>query len=335
MELVKPRRMAEGDTIGLIAPSQSAAYIEPRVWQIGLDRLRSLGFEVKVGEHVMERTGHTAGSVENRLADLTDFLEDEDVAAIMTVFGGYSSNQLLHHIDYDLVRKARKFFVGYSDITAMNNAFLSKAGLASFSGPAFVTFCQPDLPRYTIDRFMELARGDEDVVTVRASDEWAEDLWFEKEDLGPREWRMNTGWRVINGGKVSGKAVGGNLNTLLLLSGTEFWPDLDGAVLFLEEDDHESPATIDRNLTHLKHLGVFDQISGLVLGRFPSAVGFDVKDDLESIITNLAIDEQVPIVCDVDLSHTDPLMTVPLGIKTELDCQEGCIRFLEKAVTER
>ncbi len=335
MELVKPRRIGEGDTIGLIAPSQSAAYIEPRVWQIGLDRLRSLGFKVKVGEHVMERTGHTAGSVENRLADLTAFLEDDEVAAIMTVFGGYNSNQLLHHIDYDLVRKVRKVFVGYSDITAMNNAFLSKAGLVNFSGPAFVTFCQPDLPRYTIDRFMELVQGDKDEVTVRASDEWAEDLWFEKEDLGPREWRMNPGWRVLNGGKVSGRAVGGNLNTLLLLSGTEFWPDLDGAVLFLEEDDHESTSTIDRNLTHLKHLGAFDQISGLVLGRFPSVVGFDEGDDLSSIVSNLAIDERVPIVCDVDLSHTDPLMTVPLGTMTELDCEEGCIRFLEKAVTER
>ncbi len=147
MELVKPWGIGEGDAIGLIAPSQSAAHIEPRVWQIGLDRLRSLGFEVKVGEHVMERTGHTAGSMENRLADLTTFLEDDEVAAIMTVFGGYNSNHLLQHIDYDLVRKVRKVFVGYSDITAMNNAFLTKAGLVNFSGPAFVTFCQPDLPR--------------------------------------------------------------------------------------------------------------------------------------------------------------------------------------------
>jgi len=335
MELVKPRGIAEGDIIGLIAPSQSAAFIEPRVWQIGLDRLRSLGLEVRVGEHAMEHTGHTAGSVENRLSDLTAFLEDDEVAAIMTVFGGYNSNQLLHHIDYDLVRKVRKVFVGYSDITAMNNAFLSKSGLVNFSGPAFVTFCQPDLPRYTIDRFLELVRGDKEVVTVRASEQWAEDLWFEKEDLGPREWMMNPGWKVLNGGKVSGRAVGGNLNTLLLLSGTEFWPDLDGAVLFLEEDDHESPATIDRNLTHLRHLGAFDRISGLVLGRFPSAVGFNEEDHLSSMITNLKIDKHVPIVSEVDLSHTDPLMTVPLGIATELDCEEGCIRFLEKAVTER
>ena len=335
MELVKPRRIGKGDTIGLIAPSLSAAYIEPRVWQIGLDRLRSLGFDVKVGEHVMERAGHTAGSVKDRLADLNAFLEDDDVSAIMTVFGGDNSNQLLRHIDYDLVRDVRKVFVGYSDITAMNNAFLSRAGLVNFSGPAFVTFCQPDLPLYTLDRFLELVRGDQDVITVRASEEWAEDLWFEKEDLGPREWKNNLGWRVLNGGRGSGKAVGGNLSTFMLLSGTEFWPDLDGAVLFLEEDDHESPATIDRNLTHLEHLGVFNEISGLVLGRFPSAVGFDEKDDLGSIIADLAIEKRIPIVCDVDLSHTDPLMTVPLGIRTELDCQEGCIRFLEKAVSER
>ena len=335
MGLVKPRRIGKGDTIGLIAPSQSAAYIEPRVWQIGLDRLRSLGFDVKVGEHVMERTGHTAGRVKDRLADLNAFLEDDEVSAIMTVFGGYNSNQLLRHIDYDLVRDVRKVFVGYSDITAMNNAFLRRAGLVNFSGPAFVTFCQPDPPRYTIDRFLELVRGDQDVITVRASEQWAEDPWFEKEDLGPREWKSNPGWKVLSEGKGKGKAVGGNLNTFLLLSGTEFWPDLDGAVLFLEEDEHESPATIDRNLTHLEHLGVFDEISGLVLGRFPSAVGFDEKDDLRSIIADLAIEKRFPIVCDVDLSHTDPLMTVPLGIETELDCQKGCIRFLEKAISER
>jgi muramoyltetrapeptide carboxypeptidase len=332
MDLIRPRKLRVGDTIGVIAPSQSARYIHPQVWQRGMDMIRSLGVEVKVGRYVMERNGHSAGSVEQRLADLNGFLEDDEVNAIMTVYGGHSSHQLLEHIDYDMVRRYRKVFVGYSDITALNIAFLKKAGLINFSGPAFVTFCQSELPDYTTDHFLDIVCGRRERVTVRASDVWAEDRWFEKEGFGPREWQSNPGWEVLGSGKAEGFALGGNLGTMMLLSGTEFWPDLDGAILFLEEDESESPATIDRNLTHLGHLGAFDHISGLVLGRFPTSVGFDDDDDISSIVERVTKGRPMPIVTDVDISHTDPLFTIPLGQRAELDADKRSITFLERAV---
>jgi muramoyltetrapeptide carboxypeptidase len=89
----------------------------------------------------------------------------------------------------------------------------------------------------------------------------------------------------------------------MLLCGTKYWPDLKGAVLFLEEDESESPATIDRNLTRLGHLGAFDHISGLVVGRFPSSVGFDNDDGISSIIERVTKGRPLPMVTGVDLFH--------------------------------
>lgn len=329
MDLVYPQRLRPGDCrLGIIAPSSSAATVEDRVWRIGVERLRSLGFELRFGKYVKGSWGHSAGTVEERLEDLHMMLEDDEVNGIMTVFGGYSSNHLLQRIDYEAVRRQRKVFVGYSDITAMNMAMLSQAGLVNFSGPAFITFCQPELPSYTLRHFLRvLVEGGEDKVV--ASERWAEDAWFQKEELGPREWKRNPGWRVLREGVATGRAVGGNLGTMLLLAGTKYWPDMHGSVLFIEEDEVESPQTVDRCLTHLRHMGVFNKISGLVVGRFPSAVGLEGTEDLDIIIAKATEGHGFPIITGVDMSHTDPLMTIPIGGRCRLDTGAAEIRFEE------
>ena len=327
MVMLLPHRLKERDTIGLVAPSASASHIRQEVWQNGVKKLASKGFHVMEGDHIFCRHGHASGTVKERADDLNGMFADDDVDMVMSVYGGFNSHQLLEHLDYQAIASSGKTFIGFSDVTSLNTAILSQAGLLNFSGPAFVTFCQPDLPRYTENCFDQMLIEGRDHVEIIPSELWAEDPWYRKPDMGPREWMENPGWEVIKEGSADGRAIGGNLGTLMLLSSTDYWPVMDGAILFLEDDDEESPYTIDRHLTHLRHMGVFEQISGLVLGRTPSKVGFSHEDNLRMIVEEATRGYDLPILSGADFAHTDPLFTIPIGGSAVLDTRDPSLSF--------
>jgi muramoyltetrapeptide carboxypeptidase len=332
MDLVKPKRVKSGGTVRLVSPSTSAGVIEPRVWDIGVRRLESKGLQVQVAKHAMGSRGHSSGTIEDRTEDLMDAFRDPEVDLVMSVIGGSNSNQLLPRLDYKVIRESRKPFIGYSDITALNNAILTRSGLINFSGPAFVTFCQPELSAYAERSFDQALLEGSNNIPVDASESWAEDRWFLKDGLGPREWKKNPGWEVLREGHAKGRAVGGNLSTLMLLAGTEYWPDMNGAILFLEDDETSSPEIFDRDITHLKQMGALDKIYGLVIGRTPTEAGFDGNDSLAMIIDDLLGECDLPVVAGVDIGHTDPMFTIPLGARCELSTDRKRLTFVERAV---
>ncbi len=332
MDLVKPKRVKAGGTVRLVAPSLSASIIETRAWDIGVRRLESKDLKVQVGKHAMGSRGHTSGTIKERADDLMDAFRDPEVDLVMSVIGGFNSNQLLPYLDFDVIRKSRKPFIGYSDVTALNNAILARSGLVNFHGPAFVTFCQPELSPYTERSFDRALLEGVPNVPIEASKCWAEDRWFMKESLGPREWKNNPGWTILREGHAKGNAVGGNLSTLMLLAGTEYWPDMNGAILFLEDDETASPEVFDRDITHLKQMGVFDQVYGLVIGRSPTEAGFTANDSMAMVIDDLLGECDLPVVVNVDIGHTDPMFTIPLGTRCELSTDRKKLTFVEKAV---
>jgi muramoyltetrapeptide carboxypeptidase len=332
MDLVKPKRVKAGGTVRLVAPSFSASMIEPRVWDIGVRKLESKGLKVQTGKHAMGSRGHSSGTIEERASDVMEAFKDPEVDLVMSVIGGFNSNQLLTRLDYKAIRESRKPFIGYSDVTALNNAILSRSGLVNFYGPAFVTFCQPEMSAYTERSFDQLLMEGSNNVPVDASEEWAEDQWFMKEDLGPRDWKKNPGWEVLREGHAKGRAVGGNLSTLMLLAGTECWPDLNGAILFLEDDEASTPQVFDRDITHLKQMGAFDRLYGLVIGRSPTEAGFGGDDSLAMIFNDLLGDCDIPVVAGADIGHTDPMFTIPLGTRCELSTDKKRLTFVERAV---
>ncbi|MCM2279055.1 MAG: hypothetical protein NDJ89_13350 [Oligoflexia bacterium] len=144
--------------------------------------------------------------------------------------------------------------------------------------------------------------------------------------------RPNEGWRVYRKGKAKGPIIGGNVGTLLLLAGTPYWPKMKGRILFVEDDEAESSRTIDRMFTQLRHMGVFDQIAGLVVGRFVSSVGFKADDSLEMILDDALRGYRFPVITGVDFGHSDPLITFPLGVMCQVDTKKPEIAFLESGV---
>jgi muramoyltetrapeptide carboxypeptidase len=137
----------------------------------------------------------------------------------------------------------------------------------------------------------------------------------------------------LRSGTARGRIIAGNLGTMLLLAGTPYWPDLRGAILCVEEDENETPATVDRCFTQLRHLGVYDVIAGLVVGRFPPTVGFSKEDSLEEILLTATRGCTFPIGIDFDFGHWDPIFVLPNGVQAELSVTETArLTILEPAV---
>jgi muramoyltetrapeptide carboxypeptidase len=165
---------------------------------------------------------------------------------------------------------------------------------------------------------------------VQSSVEYADNLW--NLDQGIDCFEKNPGWKIYSHGEASGKTIGGNLGALLLLAGTEYWPNMQDKILFIEEDECEKPQTINRMLTQLRHIGVFNQIKALIIGRLPKSIGFDSQNSLEMILEDALQGYNLPVVMNVDFGHTDPVMTLPIGADCYVNTYEKQIIFQEAAV---
>jgi muramoyltetrapeptide carboxypeptidase LdcA involved in peptidoglycan recycling len=219
-----PRKLRRGDTVCVVAPALSRAIVaEHDHGALIAARFAALGLRVTFGDHVDERDDFGSSPVAARVADLHAAFADPDVAGILTVLGGFNSNQLLPHLDWDLIAANPKIFCGYSDITALQNAILARTGLITYSGPHWSTFGMRDHLEPTQAWFAEVLFGDGSS-DLRPADAWTDDLWFIDQD--DRTVHPGEGWWPLAPGQAAGRIVGGNLGTLSLLQGTGYLPSL-------------------------------------------------------------------------------------------------------------
>ena len=309
MSKIFPTRIQSGDLVRIIAPSRSLAIINPDLRHIAQKRFDQLGLRISFGQHVEEIDDFNSSSIESRIDDLHQAFADPSVKAILTVIGGFNSNQLLEYIDWQLIHQNPKIFCGYSDITALNNAIFAKTGLITYSGPHYSTFGQELYFDYTLDYFKKCLMS-EDKFEVVASSDWSDDRWFI--DQKDRQLIPNSGHWVINPGQVEGTILGANLCTFNLLQGTPYMPDLKDSILFLEDDSLAQPHDFDRNLQSLIHLPEFKYVKGLVIGRFQNDSQM-TEDLLRQIIKTKKPLAGIPVIAGVDFGHTDPKITFPIG----------------------
>ncbi len=309
MNKIYPEKLKAGDEVRIIAPSRSIKILSEEIKNIANKRFTDLGLKLTFGKHVKEIDEFSSSSIESRIEDLHEAFSDKNVKAVITVIGGFNSNQLLRYIDWDLIKNNPKIFLGYSDITALNNAIFTKTGLVTYSGPHYSSFGQKLYFNYTLEYFKKCLMSDEPF-EIKASERWSDDLWFMNQDK--RDPINNPGHLVINEGVAEGKILGANLCTFNLLQATEYLPDLDGSVLFLEDDAGSLPHFFDRDLQSLIHLSTFGKVRGLVIGRFQKASKM-TDELLTKIIRTKKELNNLPIIADTDFGHTDPKITFPIG----------------------
>lgn len=309
-----PSKLKIGDEIRVIAPSRSLGIISEENIKYALQALKAIGLNVTFSKHASEIDMFMSSSVESRIGDLHEAFADSKVKGILTVLGGYNSNQLLDHIDYDLIAKNPKILCGFSDITALSNAIYANAGLVSYSGPHFSTFAMQKGLEYTLEYFKKALFTNEEI-SVISSKEWSSDgAWYL--DQENRAFYENPGMKIMNPGTAAGKILGGNIGTFQLLRGTSCMPSLEGTVLFLEEvASHANGVDVfefDRNLQSLNQSPDFDGVQAIVFGRFETSFKMTMEKFHYIIETKPKL-KNIPIICDVDFGHSTPIITFPIG----------------------
>ncbi|MFI7133920.1 S66 peptidase family protein [Nonomuraea sp. NPDC050153] len=313
--MIFPPKLNKGDAVRVVAPARSRAMVmeHDHTGIIG-SRFAELGLTLSYGSHVDERDAFDSSSVASRVADLHDAFADPSVAAILTVIGGYNCNELLPFLDWELIRANPKILCGYSDITALQNAILARTGLVTYSGPHWSTFGMRDHFEQTL-RWFTSVMFDTAPIALAPAERWSDDLWFLDQDK--REPVPNDGWWPLRAGTAEGRIVGGNLCTLNLLQGTPNMPSLDGAILIVEDDLESHPATFARDLTSLLQLPDAPRIRGLAIGRFQHASRMS-RPLLAQIVATQPVLNGIPVLANIDVGHTNPLATIPIGGQARL-----------------
>jgi muramoyltetrapeptide carboxypeptidase len=328
---VKPARVRPGDTVAIVSPSAPALGRFPHRAERAIAYLESLGLRVKVMPHAASVDGWVSAPAEQRAADLHAAFADPEVTVVVSAIGGNHSNQVLPHLDFDLIRANPKLFQGYSDMTVLHWAIAHETGLSTFYGPALVSELGefPEVPPLT-DRFLRAAWFGDDALRFEPAADWTDEFldWNERLDLTrPRAFRPSEGWIAVRGGVAEGPLIGGCLDSVCWhLKGSRHWPDFEGSVLMLESSEEKPPPEyVDSYLTDLEQLGVLDSIAGLVYAR---PYGYD--DDARELLWRVLADHvRCPTLANVDCGHTDPMLTLPLGQTVRVDADALTFETLE------
>ncbi len=166
-----------------------------------------------------------------------------------------------------------------------------------------------------------------DPYTVMPSEDWSDDLWYKEQEK--RALIKNGGWKIVNEGIARGTIIGGNLCTFNLLQGTDYFPEIGQAILFMEDDEMAgelSDVEFDRNLQSLINLPQFKFVRGIVIGRFQKASKMTMEKISKIIKTKKELDN-LPVIAEADFGHTDPKITFPIGGEACLEAAEGKIRL--------
>ncbi|MBI3366221.1 LD-carboxypeptidase [Candidatus Roizmanbacteria bacterium] len=264
--MIIPSKLQKGDIARVIAPARSLSlpWIQ-KVKDNAIQRFEEIGLQLTFGRHVSEIDEFSSSSIESRIEDLHEAFGDPKVKLVITVIGGFNSNQLLRYINYNLIQKNPKILCGYSDITALANTIYSKTGLVTYSGPHFFNFGDKKSFNYTKEYFLKCFFQDSPYI-LNSSQKWSDDLWADNQE--ERTFYNNPGYLIINEGEAEGTIIGGNLCTLNLLRGTEYMPKLNNSILFIEDDYESLPHTFDRDLQSFIHQYDFIKVKGIVIGRF-------------------------------------------------------------------
>ncbi len=295
-------QLSDGDLVAVVAP---AFAVPPAALDDGLERLTRMGYAVRLGRHVRARHGYLAGTDDDRVDDLVRAWTDPDVRAIWFARGGYGSARLLDRIPWRRLRGQSKLLVGFSDLTALFAPALERTGSRAVYGPVVA----------------ELGRRES---------------WDRASLLGALDGRFTPlrfrAGQVLVPGRARGRLLGGNLSVLAHLAGTRWFPDLDGAVLALE-DVGEETYRVDRLLTQLRLSGALSRVAAIVLGRFdpPARRRFPPERPFPDVVGEILAPLGVPVVRDLPFGHVPRKRSLLLGAGVEVDTAARVVRPVARA----
>jgi muramoyltetrapeptide carboxypeptidase len=293
-DVIVPQRLRSGDRVAVVAPS---GRVDAQRLEIGVEYLKGWGLEVEVMPSVLaghERLSYLAAEDKARAEDLRTAWLDSRFTAVFCARGGYGVQRMLEYVDFDELAAVPKWFIGFSDISALHEP-LNARGLVTIHGPMAAAVEQLGVPE-----------GRERLRALLFEPESVTDL------LAP------VGARTVVGGVAEGRLRGGNLALLASSLGTPTYARPAGVVVL--EDVNEDGYRVDRLLTQLLRSGWFDEVTGVVLGDFSEAA-----DPIDDVVHERLEPLGVPIVEGAAIGHEALNLAVPLGLPVRLDATAGTL----------
>lgn len=312
-KLLRPRALEIGGTIGIVAPGSPPGR---RRLRAGVAFLKQQGFKVKIHSQCYRSFGFLAGRDEVRAQALHAMFADPDIDAILCARGGVGCLRLLPLLDFGLIRRNPKIFVGYSDLTALHLAIYQRCRLVTLHGPMVASELGPKVPHFTARHLFRSLRDGRPPGVVSIG--------------GKRK-----PFTIIRPGCASGPLLGGNLSLVCRLVGSGYLPDFAGALLFLE-DINEEPYRIDNFLSQLRLSGILNHVAGVVFGNFVDCEPEDAEKpsfSLREVLFDHFSHMPYPVIWGVPFGHGKKTITIPHGVQGTVDTRARRFSIDEAAVT--
>lgn len=274
-ELKKPHMLKPGDKVALVSLSWGGAGDEDLKWryQQGKERLEKI-FKLEVVEmdHTLAGTNYVYNHPEERAKDLMNAFLDPSIKGIIACIGGDDSIRMLPYIDYEIINKNPKIFLGYSD-TTVSHFICYRGGLSSFYGPTLlVDFAENvAMSPYTIEHLHRTLFENQVIGEIKPSSTWTSEYlpWEVSNKSIQRKFIHNKGYDLLQGkGIVQGRLIGGCIEVFDMLRGTELFPSIDefnNAILFLETSEEKPPLWyIECCLRNYGITGILEKLSGMI-----------------------------------------------------------------------
>lgn len=281
--------------IGVMAPS---SFVERDDIEKSKAELEKRGYTITIHDQTYERLNQSAGTIKQKVDALHALYADNSIDAIWAAAGGNRALYLLEELDYDIIGATPKPLIGFSDVTALLNAISAQTGQIGFHAQVF-----KHLHDFAgLDETLEVLSGKKSTMDLSGTD-------------------------IVQDGQAEGMLFGGCLSLFHYLAGTNDCPPLQDSILFLEDTGDELNR-FDRMFIHMQRMGVFDQIGGLVLGKFDAQdTGRPFGFSLQEIVLEALGDRDIPVIMNAPFGHDTKLFPLPVGAQATLDTAKGSLGF--------
>ncbi|VYT61665.1 LD-carboxypeptidase [Clostridium tertium] len=344
LDLIKPYHLKRGDKIATVSLSWGGAGDKEILWRYyqGKKRLQEeLGLEVVEMENTLKGSEYLYNHPEKRAEDFMNAFKDESIKGIFSCIGGYESIRMLPFIDFDVIKRNPKVFIGYSD-TTVSHMICLKAGLSSFYGPSILSDFAENISmfEYTIYWVNKVLFNTEVIGEIQSSNIWTSEYlpWEECNKDIRRKTKSHEGVKVLQGnGKVRGRLIGGCIEVLEMVKGTKIWPEENqwkDSILFLEtSEDKPEPAYFEYWLRNYGSQGILENVNGVIFGKpYDNKYYEEYKNAIYKVIRDELKLKDLPILFNMNFGHTAPIMTIPYGALAEIDCENNKFSILESGV---
>ncbi|MFD1466129.1 S66 peptidase family protein [Lapidilactobacillus mulanensis] len=316
--------------IGFFSSSTPITALSPQRFARAQDFLRSKQIELVAGSLTGKQDHYRSGSIQKRAAEINQLIHDPEVSVIMSTIGGTNTNAVLPYIDYEYLRSHPKTFVGYSDTTALLLAIYTQApNCRVLYGPALVAaFGEfPPFVEQTWNYFQTMIDASIDTKIALTAPKFWTDERANWESFEHFKTTHENHWGYTTQPILSGKVVGGNLDTMYGFMGAKYFPKFSSDDLLFIEDAEKDAATVEKNFAMLKNAGVFDQVKGIILGKHALFDDRGTGRRPIDILLEVLNGADVPIIYDYDSCHTTPMMTTPIGARATFDAKKMTVEF--------